>query len=254
VSAVTTATVAGGTAMVTGGATGVTAYATAIANTPVAATTGLLDGDGKSQIKNRVGNVWKLTNGLFKTDADLNAGQRAWQFVSRHTWEQPFTNLGFALHNLFNAVSRAKVGYFYGVTVMQTDLLTGSQGLTIGSSITLSTRSGIDANTMTLLHEYGHYLQARSWGGAPMLSMSLFSFFSTKTFGWRSTGDHQKTWAEMDANARALSYFRDRLNEGQSMAFEKEYKDRGYYDGRFFRSYLFPVVLSYLIYDITWSD
>jgi hypothetical protein len=257
VSAITTVTVAGGTALVTVGATGVSAYATAIANTPVAATVGLFDtgdGDGWDQIKSRVNNVWRLTNGLFKTDAGLSAGQRTWQLVSRLTWEQPFTGIGFAKHNLFNAISRVEVGYFYGATVMQTDLLTGSQGVTIGSSITLSKEGDIDANNMTLLHEYGHYLQARSWGGVPMLSMSLFSFFSTKTFGWRSTGDHQNTWAEMDANARTLKYFNNKLLPEHRQNFLNVYGNyMGYYDGRFFRNYLFPDILSYLIYDITWS-
>jgi RHS repeat-associated protein len=234
-------------------------YSSAIAYTPIAAMAGLWDEgggrvqDGWAQIKKRVGNVWEIANGQFQTDTDLSFGQRVWQLVSRHSWEQPFTGIGYSVANVNNFFYRADVDYFHGATVTQSGMMSGTEGMTLGSNIMLSRDGSIDYSNTTLLHEYGHYLQVRSWGGGAMLPMSLSSLVSTKSLGWRSTGSHQDTWAEMDANARSLAYFEDRLNKEQRNAFTDEFKNRGYYDGRFYRSYIFPGLLSYLLYDITWS-
>jgi RHS repeat-associated protein len=146
-----------------------------------------------------------------------------------------------------------------GGAVSATALMNGT-GITLGSSITIDpSDGGIDFDNMTLLHEYGHYRQIRSWGGVPMLSLSLASFVSTKKFGLRSTGSHKNTWTEMDANARSLSYFHDRMEETQRLNFSEAYSAK-YYDFRFYRHLFFPglpgapSLLGNLLIDITWSN
>jgi hypothetical protein len=56
------------------------------------------------------------------------------------------------MHNVFNLISRTDIDYFHGATVMQSGLLTGGEGVTLGSSITLSKGGSIDYDNTTLLH------------------------------------------------------------------------------------------------------
>jgi hypothetical protein len=166
-----------------------------------------------------------------------------------------FTQIGYTAANIFNNTSRADVDYFHGATVTRSSLVgkMGGGGVTLGSYIAIDpSTGGINYDNTTLLHEYGHYLQARDWGGLPLLSLSLFSLGSAGV-SWRSVGLHQGTWSEMDANARSLGYFKGRLDEKQLRNFTR-YHPGQYYNGRFFRSYIFPGLLSYFLYDITWSD
>jgi RHS repeat-associated protein len=232
--------------------TAASAGAQILADVSVAATSGLIDG-GWNEADRRANNSWIIGKGLFQADEDKSSSSEFWQIISRFTWEQPFSTFGYTTANIYNDISRAKVDYFHGATVMQTDLMKGTAGVTIGSNIMISRSDNIDYNNTTLLHEYGHYRQVRQWGGVPMLSMSLFSLGSA-WFGWRSAATHQETWSEMDANVRSLSYFRGRLDNTQIDDFLQDNNVGHYYDGRFYRSYIFPGLLSYLIYDIIWSD
>ena len=187
------------------------------------------------------------------TDKDLSFGKRVWQFVSRHTWEQPFTAAGFTVHNFINFYSfyrrdEIKVGHFHGATVVQVDWMNG--GFTIGSSITMANNGPLDYNNNLLLHEYGHYLQIRNYGGVPMLSMSLSSLLSAIESDLRGSEWHAMNWTERDAASRSRSYFRNRMTDRQREAFEDySYDNFGYYDGRFLRSYIFPSILAYFMWD-----
>jgi len=258
ISVTTTLTVGAGSLTGMAGTVAGVDYATAIANMPMAASAGVFGendwGARWEQMRGRIKNVWKIANGFFQTDADLSYGKRAWQLFSRQTWEQPFTNNGYLFQNALNFVSHADVDYFHGATVMRSDLFASGQGMTLGGSITISYDDGdIDYDNTTLLHEYGHYMQARGWGGVSMMSMSMFSFGSA-SFDWRSTGPYMDSWSEMDANSRSRRYFGNRLEDRQKNKFSDSVQSHfGYYDSRFWRSYLFPGLLPYWIYDVTWS-
>ena len=213
----------------------------------------LITGDDTGQFWNKVSNYWKIANGQLMTDKDLSFGKRVWQFVSRHTWEQPFTAFGFLAHNAFNTYGfyrkdETKVGHFRGATVMQAEWMDG--GFSLGSSITMSNNAPLDYDNNLLLHEYGHYLQLRNYGGIPALPMSLSSLLSAIRSDNKGDGWHDLNWTERDAAKRSLSYFGNRMDNRQREAFE-DYSGnyQGYYDGRFWRSYIFPSILIYLLWD-----
>jgi RHS repeat-associated protein len=255
--AAATMSIAGSVIAGTAGVVAGVSFGTAGANTVFSYFTGLCDDN--ATFANRLGNYWKIAAGQFATDKDLTFEQRIWQFMSRHTIEQPFTTMGFAAQNTINAYSfyskdEVKVGYFHGATVVQTDLMNGVGGFTLGSSITISTNSGaLDYDNNALVHEYGHYLQIRHYGALPMLSMSASSLLSAMLSDKHSNDPswHDWNWTEQDAVARSLAYFGDKMTDAQKDRFLNTYSNgfRAYYDGRFLRSYLFPASWEYLLYD-----
>jgi hypothetical protein len=216
-------------------------FGNAVANTLLAGIGSIWEGN----FGERVGNAWKLYGGMFITDKSLNFFQRYWQFMSRYTWEMPITAFGQAWHGVANAFSPGdvNVGYFHGATVLQAEWM-DHQGVTVGSNITIGyDDGGIDAGNPTLLHEYGHYLQTRTYGAIPWLNMALSSITTPD-------GEHWNSWTEQDANYRSMRYFQNKITPEQYGKFLTRYE--GYfqpYNYRFWFSYLFSVEL---ISDFLW--
>jgi len=214
---------------------------------------GLIGGDKYPE--NRAKNAWKISMGLLKTDEDKNFLNRTWQVFSRHTWQQPMTMIGYEFANTANNWTQLNgVEYFHGATVILSDRMKEGRGISIGGYIGLNPNDGaLNYDNFLLLHEYGHFLQTRQWGGIATLSSSIFSGLSAG-FDWRSIGDHGYTWVERDANARVLSYFGKRLDNKQRRNFIEEYHGQ-YDDYRFIHRFLFPFLFPHFLYeDITFSD
>jgi RHS repeat-associated protein len=225
------------------GAVAGVAIGNGIANTTLAA----LGSTWGGNFGQRVGNAWKLSWGMFKTDKNLNFFQRYWQFMSRYTWEMPVTAFGQAWHGVANAFSpgEVNVGYFHGATVMQTNWMDKWGAVTVGSNITMGYNSGgIDENNTTLLHEYGHYLQTRKYGAIPWANMALSSITTPKG------KPHMANWTEQDANYRSMRYFKNKITSEQYNIFLEKYGDYSKsYNYRFWYSYLFSIEL---ISDFLW--
>jgi hypothetical protein len=190
--------------------------------------------------------------GLFASDKDKSWNKRIGEVFSRHTFQQPFTNIGYWFGNLANITGEVEVEYFHGATVTNTSFIDGTGGITLGSNIMLSKGSNVDFSNTTLIHEYGHYLQQRKWGALPYLSLSLASILSAGP-GWRSVSSHDQVWSEMDASARGLDYFESRMDLRDINNFKNIFQYRDYYNGRFLRNYFANDIFTYLLLDITWS-
>ena len=78
--------------------------------------------------------------------------------------------------------------------------------------------------------------------------MAVFSLASASDLVKREQS-HGKTWSEMDANARTIDYFSHKIDSKTMDVFKKK-NNHKYYDGRFFRSYLFHNLFFYWLYDI----
>ena len=198
----------------------------------------------------RAKNAWRISMGLLKTDRDKSFLNRTWQVLSRHSWQQPMTSIGYELSNVANNYFQLDgVEHFHGATVLLTNRFTGKQAVSVGSYIGIKSNSDISFNNPTLLHEYGHFLQTRQWGGMATLHPSFFSLLSAG-LEWRSTVNHSDTWFERDANFRALRYFENKMEERQIENFKDTHPITNY-DARFFGS-LF--LFLYPFWDITWSN
>lgn len=191
--------------------------------------------------------------GLFEADKDKSEFNQMLQVFSRFTWQLPSTLTGYGLASFYNDTRRLDdVECFHGATVLVTDGI--GSAVSISGFIIINPKYGdIDYNNSTLLHEYGHFIQTRKWGGLaynPVMSSS----FASAALDWRSSKKHNDTWTERDANARTLKYFNGKLNKSQENAFIAKYGEGSYYDSRFYRNYIYHAPLIYFIYDITWSD
>ena len=214
------------------------------------------DEDGKlpwDEAWQRARNAWRISMGLFKADEDKSEFNQFLQVMSRWTIQQPMTMLGYEMSNVLNNWTHLDgVEYFHGATVLLSSLPdhSHSEAISIGGYIVMNPRSGgLNYDNDVLLHEYGHFLQTRQWGGFPAtFSSSLFSLVSAGT-GLANTR-HNNIWAERDANARALSYFRGKMTEPQIRAFTTANPRGRYFDGRFTRNFLVP--FHWIFFDLIW--
>lgn len=147
-------------------------------------------------------NIWK---GLFSYDSNKSFWWRAWEMVSRFTWQGFQTELGFlAAHgfNTFGAVE--KVESRYGTTVLTTKNMPGTSAFTLGNYIVGNRHTEADPNNSTFQHEYGHYLQSQSMGPFYVPLVAVPSFTSAVI---AKDGNHRYSSYERDANYRAFMYF-----------------------------------------------
>lgn len=137
--------------------------------------------------------------GLFKTDPNKNFFGRAWELISRFTWQAPQTALGYmgsGVHNLLGGVK--SVDYYGGATVVES-YSEGWGGITLGSYINGQRGIRADPSERLFQHEYGHYLQSQSSGWFYLSKYGIPSLLSKDP--------HNLHPAEQDANVRAFHYF-----------------------------------------------
>ena len=162
---------------------------------------------------------WKMSVGMYKTDSDKNFWGRAWQLISRFTWEAPQAYLGSTVnqvHNIFGGVK--SVDYYGGATVVESYAEEWG-AFTLGNYI--NGERGIKASVDNKLfrHEYGHYLQSMSWGALYIPRFGLPSF-------WDAMGDKTLDYpVEVDANKRAFKYFSKYIEGFTTYDTENDYWD-----------------------------
>ncbi|MFH0756993.1 MAG: RHS repeat-associated core domain-containing protein [Bacteroidota bacterium] len=230
------------------------------AKTANSATIGFFDGlpDGFSkgfdEASRRANNSWDISMGLFQVDETQgNDFNQFLQVVSRFTWQQPMTLIGYEYANFVNNTGKIDIKQFHGATVV-VDPGMGS-AVSMGGYITINPRYGdIDYDNPTLLHEYGHFLQTRQWGGLAFIPGALLSIGSASDLDLRSTETHQGIWIEQDANKRSREYFDSFLTPAQKFKFNSKFSYQKYYDNRFLRNWLLPDWLLLYLYDVIWSD
>ena len=173
-------------------------------------------------------NIWK---GLLSLDSNKSFWGRAWEMVSRFTWQGFQTELGFlAAHgfNTFGAVE--KVESRYGVTVLTTKNMPGTSAFTLGNYIVGNRHTEADPNNSTFQHEYGHYLQSQSMGPFYVPLVAVPSFTSAVI---AKDGNHRFSSYERDANYRAFMYFNKYvegfyINEKSYYAWDRD-KSKGWH-------------------------
>lgn len=143
-------------------------------------------------------NSHKIYAGLIKTDSDKSGRKRAWELISRFTWQGPQTTAGLMYSQFANtAFDAQRVQYYGGATFTSNPRFSSS--VTLGSFINLGEDGQANVGTLgdggyTFMHEYGHYLQSQEMGIIYLSKVGLASI----------TGS---TWTELDANFRAAEYF-----------------------------------------------
>nr|NQU93827.1 endonuclease [Bacteroidota bacterium] len=148
-------------------------------------------------------NELKIYGGLFATDPNKEPHERAWEFVSRFTWQLPQTIGGFASAywtNNFTDVNWVK--YKYGTTVLQTNGEWG--GITQGNYIIGDKSIETDVGNRLFQHEYGHYIQSQKSGWFYYSKYGIPSALSKKP--------HNQNLVEQDANVRAFLYFSEHVD------------------------------------------
>ena len=170
---------------------------------------------GWKEANKRADNDARLTTGLLQTSDYKPNGEkrkwyspgRAWQLISRFTWEAPQTTVGFVFNKAANLVGGVEeVEFFHGATYSVMPSLGGS-AVSLGSYISASPVSmdpqqHIEATTRgyITMHEYGHYLQSQEYGPLYLFKVGLPSALGNGS------------WTEHDANQRASKYFQGSAN------------------------------------------
>ncbi len=146
-------------------------------------------------------NAVKITAGLFATGPG-NFLKKAWEVISRFTWQLPQTIGGFVSAQVTNLVGNVQsVDYYHGATVVRT-YTEDWGGITQGSFIIGDNSIRADPNNSLFQHEYGHYLQSQKFGWAYYSRVGIPSASSKE-----GPPDHQFNPVEQDANMRAFKYF-----------------------------------------------
>jgi hypothetical protein len=160
----------------------------------------------------KTNNAFRIDMGLFQTDPNRTIAGRAWQLISRFTWEQPMTGLGNAFAHSVNWTGDVeRVDYFAGATVLWNANNTDG-GTTVGSYINIRSWDD-DARTRRspgfvgefdelLVHEYGHYMQARTVGGVLTILGGANSGLAY-VVPWANP---LTSWWEQDASQRGINY------------------------------------------------
>lgn len=146
--------------------------------------------------KNVVNEV-KIINGLFKGSF--------WDILSRLTWQFPQTALGMTTALGANLIKDVDVSYAYGATVTR---VAGERwgAFTLGSYILGDGSIRATPTNSLFQHEYGHYLQSKSWGPFYLGKVAIPSLFSAM-----SGNNHNAYKTEQDANIRALEFWEDKF-------------------------------------------
>ena len=157
--------------------------------------------------------AWQIDMGWFRTDKDKPFVFQSWQIFSRFTYfEFALTLTGNIVGHYHNVLGNVEsVENFYGATVLNLyEDRISAQAFTIGpyitgdiNSTTISYRVNGDLTheSSLLIHEYGHYLEYRSWGTVGSLIGALNSA------KYSPDEINPKSWCERDASLRGMQYF-----------------------------------------------
>lgn len=159
---------------------------------------------------NAVGNEIELWGGLFHTDENKGGGGRAWELVSRFTWQLPQTMTGYFFNSYANTGGFVEnVTHGNGMTVVDMGLSNGA--ITIGNYTSGPEGYKADWRDHLYVHEYGHYVQSQQWGPLflPIIGVpSLMSAIMSKQDNTDTrTPDHDNRWFEADASYKGMAYF-----------------------------------------------
>ena len=164
-------------------------------------------------------NAWKIMWGKAYVDDGWGG---LLQGISRNTWEGLQSWAGYNYTQFRNAGGNVdRVDYFGGVT-WATKENDRYRGLSFGNYINMSIDDEITSSFQDrvlsdpwFMHEYGHYLQSRSWGPAYLFGVGIPSAIAAGKSSISVPNDHpyNRTMddiapVEMRANKKAEKYFR----------------------------------------------
>lgn len=158
-------------------------------------------------------NVATICWGLFLTDPKRSFWGRAWQLVSRFTWELPQTLVGW-LYTLGRALVGQvdRVDRFGGITFATKVKGQGCMGVSLGTFVNLwdghwlrDGKEGLVLSNQLCMHEFGHTADSQRFGPFYLLVIGLPSLISAM-----GKGNHSTFWTELRANRHAKKYFSKR--------------------------------------------
>ena len=153
-------------------------------------------------------NEMKIYAGLFASDKDKNFFGRAWETLSRFTWQLPQTVLGVGYATVSNWAWQVDRVQFYGGATVSSGNHWGQGGaVALGSFITGGQSLRADPNNVLFQHEYGHYRQSQRWGPIYLFGVGLPSIWSANKARNDPSHIHNNFWAEQNANKRGFEYF-----------------------------------------------
>ena len=145
---------------------------------------------------------WEIDKGLFLTDPNKSDGGRAWEFISRLTWQLPQTLLGDIYVSTANAFGKVNnVTHGYGVTAV--DKGTGG-AVTLGFYSAGSEGYTADWKNHKFVHEYGHYIQSQYFG---LVFLPVIGGPSIMSAGISTDTQHRSRWFEANASRLGANYF-----------------------------------------------
>ena len=137
---------------------------------------------------------------------------------------------------------------YYGATVLRTSW--SSSGVTMGHYILINSDYDEKKYKSTLIHEYGHFMQARNWGGLSAMSGGIFSLLSAGEIIPRINKGHEEMWIEKDASARGINHLKNKLTESEITKFNNDNNPQEFYEYRMLHNMLFPFSILFGIYNI----
>lgn len=205
---------------------------------------GLING-GLDEAARRFTNSIKIAAGMLQND--INDGDCYAQFgrsYFRSVWCSPSSLLGYFYACHSNIFDRVDVEYYHGATVLRTNWSTS--GVTLGHYIMINPTYEGDEYKSLLIHEYGHFMQSRNYGGLSALSGGLYSLFCASGKG--NIVDHSNTWIERDASARGASHLKDDYKDVK-IKFDQD-NPQEYYKLRMLHNVFVPFSVGFGIYNL----
>ena len=221
-------------------------------------TVGLIDG-GFDEAANRAANSIKIATGLLESDEKDCDNEDYKEFVQfgrsyfRSVWCSPISLFGYAYCTNANYYDRVDIDTYYGATVLSSNCVSGS--VAFGHYIMINPKySGVEYKGR-LIHEYGHFMQARNWGGFSAMSGGIFSLLGSFNNGTFWGVDHQQLWIERDASIRGAEHLSEEFEkEENKLILLKEHYNKnypqGYYELRMLHNLFIPFSVGFGIYNI----
>ena len=214
---------------------------------------GLIDG-GVDEATNRAANSIKIATGLFESDeTDCNELDQFGRSYIRSVWCSPISLFGYAYCTNANYYDRIDVDTYYGATVLRSNCVSGS--VTFGHYIMINPKYTDVEYMGRLIHEYGHFMQARGWGGFSALSGGIFSLFGAFNKGSFWGINHEQLWIERDASIRGAEHLSEEFEKKENkLILLKEHYNKNYpqdyYDLRMLHNMFIPFSVGFGIYNI----